>query len=452
MLNARQPWHFYVIIANLKKFLEDIDTKLSTVTFTMKTLVHLAIAASLAIGVTANSHQHLHRHIKKDVGSKAEKRVPDPVTAWVAGPTQTVYQLDGKILDADKAQAGLEDGELVVVGETTPTYTPPPPPPKPTTTSVKNFGAQFLEKSSSAPPPPKPTTTSQPPPPPKSTKAAPKPSTPSGGTGLNAKFPSGTVPCSQFPSDYGPISVPYLGMNGYIGLQFVPGFSLKTSLSISTIITGISGDKCKEGTMCSYACPVGYQKTQWSSQQGSTKQSVGGLYCNSDGFLELTRPSYPTLCEPGMGGVTIQNDLSVVVSTCRTDYPGSESMTVPAEAQAGESIPLTNPNQATYYQWAGLATSAQYYVNKKGVSASEGCRWNCANDPLGCGNWAPINIGAGVAADGTTFLSIFQNAPTSTAKLDFNIEITGDVNSKCGYKNGAFIGGDSGCTVSLLCI
>lgn len=408
----------------------------------MKNLVQLTIAATLAIGVTANSHQHLHRHVKKDTGSKVEKRAPDGVV-WVAGPTKTVYQLDGTILPADKAEAGLKNGELVAIGETTPTYTPPPPP-KPTSTKVQKLGAQFIEQSS-APPPPKSTA----PPPPKNSPA-PKPSPPSGGTGLDAKFPSGKVKCTDFPSEYGAVALDYLQLGGYSGIQNVPGFSLKVSLSISTIHTGVAGDKCKSGGMCSYSCPPGYQKTQWSSAQGATGQSIGGLYCNDEGYLELTRPTVPYLCEKGAGGVYVKNDLKTVVSTCRTDYPGTESMVIPTELQAGQTLPLTNPDSATYYKWDGKDTTAQYYVNKRGVAAQDCCVWNCLKDPKACGNWAPINIGVGKSASGITYLSIFPNAPTSIAKLDFNIEIIGDVSIKCAYVNGQFVGGSSnGCTVRL---
>ncbi|OAA39653.1 SUN domain-containing protein [Metarhizium rileyi] len=417
----------------------------------MKNLVHLTIAATLAIGAVANSHRHLHRHARKDIGSKAEKRAFD-TTVLAAGPTETVYQLGDKIMPAEQAEAGLKKGDYVVVGESTPTYTPPPPPPppKPTTTSVKNLGAQFLEKPSSSTNPPEPSTTSQPPPP-KSTQAPKptqptKPSTPSGGTGLNAKFPSGQIKCSQFPSDYGAVAVNYLGLGGYTGVQSVPGFSMKSSLKIATIN---SGESCNPETMCSYACPPGYQKSQWSKAQGAKKESVGGLYCNSDGYLELTRDSNPTLCEPGAGGVSIKNDLDQVISTCRTDYPGTESMTIPNEAQPNELIPLTNPESSNYYVWDGQPTTAQYYVNKKGLAAKDACLWNCPNDPKGCGNWAPINIGVGMSSDGNTYISVFQNLPTSNAKLDFNIEIIGDVSSKCGYRNGNFIGGATGCTTAM---
>ena len=160
----------------------------------------------------------------------------------------------------------------------------------------------------------------------------------------------------------------------------------------------------------------------------------------------MTAP--PPFCEPGAGGVTIKNDLTEIVSTCRTDYPGTESMVIPAIAQPGEEVTVTNPIQDNYYVWDGKSTSAQYYVNKKGLGPKDACVWNSPSDPTGAGNWSPIILGVGKASDGITYLSIFQNAPTSTAQLDFNIEITGDVNSKCSYINGQWTGGSSGCTVS----
>ncbi|KAK4071263.1 CAZyme family GH132 [Trichoderma aggressivum f. europaeum] len=428
------------------------------------------LAATLAASVAASpSHHHQHHHAKKNAPHKVEKRAPDVVTQVVVGPTQTIFQLDGKILDADKAAAGLADGEYVVIGETTPTYVPPPPPPPPspspsTTTSAGGMKAQFIEEpsSSSAPPtttttsapPPPPTTTAQPtsssapPPPPKSSSKPAKPSPPSGGSGLNADFPSGTIPCSHFPSDYGAVPLEWLGTSDWSGIQYVPSY-VPGADAINDIITGIVGDKCRSRAMCSYACPPGYQKTQWPSAQGSTLQSIGGLYCNSDGFLELTRPDHPKLCEPGAGGVTIQNDLDDSVCTCRTDYPGIESMVIPACANAGQTIPLCNPIESDYYVWDGKSTSAQYYVNKKGYGVADACVWNSPLDPDGAGNWSPVILGVGKTAGGLTFLSIFQNLPTSTALLDFNIEITGDVNSKCSYINGVWTGGDNGCTTAM---
>lgn len=104
---------------------------------------------------------------------------------------------------------------------------------------------------------------------------------------------------------------------------------------------------------------------------------------------------------------------------------------------------------ANYYQWDGKPTSAQYYVNKKGLNVADACVWDSSADPSGAGNWAPINIGVGKAYDGVTYISIFPNAPTNNVKLDFNIEITGDVNTKCSYIDGQWSGGSNGCTTGL---
>jgi hypothetical protein len=436
---------------------------------------YLILAATLAASVAASPshHHHQHHHAKKEAPAKVEKRDPSVVTEVVVGATTTVYQLDGKIVDPATAKAGIADGEYIVVGETTPTYVPPPPPPPPASSSAAssssagNMQAQFFEEavtSSAAPsptstsssssssstsiPPPPPTTSAKPP---TSSAAPPKSSAPaqppSGGTGLNADFPSGTISCDHFPSDYGALALEWLGTGDWSGIQFVPGYS-SSSTSISEIITGVSGQTCGKGAMCSYACPPGYQKTQWSAAQGATLQSIGGLFCNADGFLELTRPSHPKLCEAGAGGVTVHNDLDDSVCTCRTDYPGIESMVIPACANPGQSIPITNPNESDYYVWDGKSTSAQYYINKKGYGVADSCVWNSPLDPKGAGNWAPMILGVGKTADGTTWLSIFPNLPTSNAPLDFNIEMTGDINSKCSYIDGVWTGGSNGCTVS----
>jgi len=71
------------------------------------------------------------------------------------------------------------------------------------------------------------------------------------------------------------------------------------------------------------------------------------------------------------------------------------------------------------------------------------------------GNFSPLNIGVGKSeSDGITYISIFQNAPTNTdGKLDFDIEITGDVSGKCAYKNGKYYTDGketpSGCTTGV---
>lgn len=427
----------------------------------MKSIINVALAASLAAGAAAQPHNHHHAHLHKKQASPVEKREPDVVTEYAVGPTVTLYQLGGKEISHEKAEEGIEDGLFVVVGESKPTWSPPPPPPEPSTTSEAPesstlvMAAQFFEEkeTSSTPSPtpepaPAPSSSSKKAPAPKPTTASGSGGSASGGSGLDSKFDDGKVKCSEFPSSYGALYLDWLGTKGWSGIQRVPLYNPGDS-SITLIETAIDGEGCSPKSFCSYACPVGYQKTQWPEAQGSTRESIGGLYCNADGYLELTRPAKTKLCEPGVGGVYVKNDLDDIAAVCRTDYPGTESMVIPTIPQPGEKLALTNPSAPDYYVWDGKPTTAQYYVNKKGYSLGDSCVWNSPKDPKGAGNWAPINIGTGKAADGNTYISIFPNWPTTTDVLDFNIEIVGDVNSKCALIDGTFIGGSStGCTVS----
>jgi hypothetical protein len=104
--------------------------------------------------------------------------------------------------------------------------------------------------------------------------------------------------------------------------------------------------------------------------------------------------------------------------------------------------------------WEGSHTSAQYYVNPAGVSVEDGCQWGSNANPWG--NYAPLNLGVGYS-NGAAWLSIFQNAPTTDVKLDFDVEIQGDgISGTCRYSNGQYCGGanyddcssSTGCTVS----
>ncbi len=193
----------------------------------------------------------------------------------------------------------------------------------------------------------------------------------------------------------------------------------------------------------------GYGKTQWpETSQGATGQSIGGLYCNADGFLELTRPSHTKLCEQGAPGVSIQNTLGGIVSLCQTDYPSSESMVLGTLLQPGQTSPMMNPIASQSYQWQGKTTTAQYYINKLGLGLAEACVWTSSVDPSGAGNWAPTNFGVGTDDSGTTYLSIFANQPTSSATLDYTVEIKGDITAECALRNGQYTGGGNGCTVS----
>jgi hypothetical protein len=130
---------------------------------------------------------------------------------------------------------------------------------------------------------------------------------------------------------------------------------------------------------------------------------------------------------------------------------GTESQTVPLGANTQTTEPLTCPAASQYYQWKGKPTSAQYYVNPKGVSTEVGCQWSDGSRPIG--NFAPINLGVG--ENNGKWLSIFQNSPTTNEHLDFNIKIQGEnLSGSCRYENGKYYSltgsNDSGCTVCLL--
>lgn len=398
----------------------------------------LTLAVSMATEAVAhrhNAHQSAHRSLRRRAPTRVEKREPNAVTQCVATATETVYELAGEQIPKDEAIEGLDDGSYTIVGESTP---------EPDTSP--GAGAEFYEEQTSSGPRPEATNsgTSDP-----DNSDDSDSDHPSSGTGLDTKFESGKLPCSEFPSDYGAMQVDYLDIGGWCGVQRTPDYT-KADASISYIETAVEGQGCTPGSFCSYACPPGYQKTQWPKAQGSTLESIGGLYCNSDGKLELTREDHPTLCSPGVEGIYIQNDLDEVVSTCRTDYPGTEAMTIPTIAKAGQKQPLTNPYSPDYYSWDGKPTTAQYYVNKKGVSVEDACLWNSDENHDERGNWAPVNIGTGKNEDGITYLSIFPNKPTSDAQLDFNIEIKGDVSQECSLVSGKYTGGGDGCTVSNL--
>lgn len=417
-------------------------------------------AATLAVA-QRNAHQHRHaaRH-----ASPVEARAN--VVVEVEGPVVTIYELNGKKVDWEDVDSGLKGGKYVLVGDkisSVKTTTA-----KKTTTaapsSTTEVAAKFFEKASSSKPTTTTTTTTTPPPttttttqaPPPTTTTAPKTdsSAPSQGQGVDSEFPSGKVKCSDFPSSYGAIYIEYLKHGGWTGIQRVPGFNFRGDSSISHIDTAIDGEGCTNNSFCSYACPAGYQKSQWPNAQGATAQSIGGLYCNNDGYLELSRDSDKKLCIAGVGGIKVKNTLGQNAAVCRTDYPGTESETIPLNTQPGGEYELCNPDQNKYYQWQGAPTSAQYYVNNAGVPVNEACDWGVAGSNKG--NWAPVNLGVGRGGDGNTYISLFPNWPTNdkSVKLNFNIAIKGDISGNCGYKDGNYVSNgnvvETGCTVSVV--
>ncbi|KAF7887778.1 hypothetical protein EAF00_010072 [Botryotinia globosa] len=452
------------------------------------TPVSVALLSVAGVAI-AQPHNHQHRHPAR-ANKVARDNAVVSVTEVMPGPVETVYMLNGKDISLADVQDGLKSGKFILVGggfEDAPSatnwYTGSPSvastsaaasttPAATSVSSIVKAAAEFIEVSSSA----------------SSTKAAYTPkssaasstsesssvasvastsaaaasssassysssdsSTSPSSSGNWADFPSGKIPCSTFPSQYGPIHVDYLGLNGWIGIQSTPGYTTSAS-SIVTINTITSGG-CVKGAFCSYACPPGYQKSQWPTAQGSTGESVGGLYCNSDGMLELSRTTTKQLCIAGSGSVKVENKLHSIVAVCRTDYPGLEAETVPLATSPGQTYDLTCPDASNYYSWEGLPTSAQYYINPQGASISEACVWGTSGGNLG--NWAPVNAGVGRDASGTTWLSIIPNTPTNTyGILDFTITIEGDVSGKCSYSSGTYynngVESPTGCTVSIL--
>ncbi len=249
------------------------------------------------------------------------------------------------------------------------------------------------------------------------------------------EFQDGVLDCSDFPSGQGVIALDHLGFGGYSGI-YHPG---DTS----------TGGSCTEGSYCSYACQPGMSKTQWPSSQPDNGVSVGGLLCKN-GKLFRTNSRSNHLCEWGVDAAVVENNLSQNVAVCRTDYPGTENMVIPADVQGGNTLPLTTIDQATYYTWKGLPTSAQYYVNNAGVSVEDGCIWGTPGS--GVGNWAPLNFGAG-SSNGVTFLSLIPN-PNNKTPPNYNVKIEADgdsvVSGQCYYENGKYNGaGTDGCTVGV---
>ncbi|KAH8675768.1 hypothetical protein BX600DRAFT_507976 [Xylariales sp. PMI_506] len=407
----------------------------------MKTVIlNLALVASLA-AAQPRGHGHNHAHFHNKKGSPMEKR--GEVVTTVETAVEIAYVLtDGQAISPEDAKAGLAQGIFTIVSETTPTNTAP-------VTSTSVVDAAFFQKSATTSSSSAPATTSSSAPAAAATSAS--SSSTSSAKGVDADFPSGEIDCSVFPSDYGAVAVDWLNTGGWTSLQGVgSGFIFDVTQAISNIVEGTTGSTCTSNMFCSYSCPDGYVKAQWPSAQGSTGQSVGGLYCNPSGKLELTRSGYSTLCQKGCGGVSINNKMGQGVSVCRTDYPGSESMVDPTWVAAGASVELTNIESAKYYEWQGKATTLQYYVNPAGLSTSDACVWTSSSNPSSAGNWAPMNIGVGKDSSGITYLSLFANLPTSSASLDFDVIISGDISGTCSYKSGSYVGGSStGCTVGI---
>lgn len=427
-----------------------------------------AVIAALGAAV-ASAHQHGHQHLHH---AKRDQSTPVDVVS-VPGPTVVVYELNGRLITEDEVQRGLQNGSLVMASDgqlssaapssyaapsTQAAYVAPTSSSssvwiEPASTVVLSSSSTVEPSSAYAAP---------------SSYAAPAPSkdTPQSygsssdddeddgnhpGTGVDEDFPDGELDCSHFPEDYGAIPVDWMGLGGWTGIQQPGGFMG----GFANIKTALTGESCTEGAYCSYACPAGYQKSQWPSDQGATGQSIGGVHCKG-GKLHLTNTAMSSkLCMSGTDKVEVkvENKLGQNVAVCRTDYPGTEGETVPLNTMPGKTYPLTCPDADNYYNWRGGKTSAQYYVNPAGVAMKDACQWGSDANPWG--NFAPMNLGVGFS-NGRAWLSIFQNSPTTDAKLEFSVELKGDdMSGSCKYSNGQYCSdtgcsSTTGCTVSYL--
>ena len=454
----------------------------------------LATAGSfVAASPSPHRHHHQHRH-----GAEV-KRSPDHTKVVSAMETVKAYELNGEMISHDQVCQGIKSGKLKWANaDSSPidcdgsASKPQEPIPSSSVVSTSSAAAEpvvAVQQSASYGAPSlssAPESTSAAAPPTHSSSAAPAYSPSSSGgsddsqgslsaTGLDKEFPDNEVDCSDFPSEYGAVPITWEGIGGWSGIQYVEmagGFVNK----IDTAVPG--GDNCTAGAMCSYACPPGYQKSQWPTEQGSTGQSVGGLLCNQQNKLVKTNPEFSkTLCVKGTGSTSIVNKLSTNAAICRTDYPGktpwnqyriyhsitnvlqgTESETVPTPTFPGETVPLTCPDSAKYYKHEGKSTTAQYYINNKGVPMKDACTWG--TDGSSKGNWAPSYLGVGRDTYGKTWLSISstaQNNPTKYQPLDYTVEIVGDnLSGKCKLSGGQYCSGanyddcnEQGCTVSI---
>lgn len=321
----------------------------------------LVVAGAIAGASPTPIHNHQHLH--------AVKRSDTFKTVDIPGPTVVAFVLNGKIVGQNEVCEGIDHGTLKWEDPSNgpsecslsssgniekPTAAPiaadvmPSQPsaaaqqeddvnastiqssqaPEP---SIKQASSTPSESSEASPATPNLATSSDSapfvtstaetsPPETSSSQASPQANSTVGGQGLDREFPDGEIDCSTFPSEYGPIEVEWANLGGWSGIQYVT----VEGETVTHIVTAVPGGKgCIPGAMCSYACPAGYQKSQWPSTQGSTGQSVGGIQCNANGKLSLTNPSLSkTLCIKGTGAITVQNKLSSNAAICRTDYPG----------------------------------------------------------------------------------------------------------------------------------
>ena len=312
-------------------------------------LQYIFTVTALAAVTSAKPH-HLHRRAHSHGPVKR-----GIVYAPAATETQIVYWLDDHAISEEEVREGIANGTLMwghghvlSTASSTPVALPTPPPaPEHETHSA---GSTPVPDDTDDEPIKDPT--DEPEPSPKNPVAGTPPSDPTLPGASPAQepeassrpwadmvdkdghcaecdkvFPDGKVPCTEFPHGYGALPIAHEGLGGWSGIQDPQYVGSDGFDDITTVAKGSCSDGtcCASGSFCSYGCPNPYLKASFPSIQGKTGQSLGGLYCNKDGYLEMADGKIAnTLCVQGSThmGVKVQNKLSKSVSFCRTDYPG----------------------------------------------------------------------------------------------------------------------------------
>ncbi|KAI8943209.1 hypothetical protein NX059_001234 [Plenodomus lindquistii] len=329
---------------------------------------NITIVAALVAGAAASPYSLRHRHAHGLV--KRQSRADSVVYVPAATVTSIVYWLDDHAISEDEVRQGIANGTLIWGDDgvlSTSTNVPialatsAPASASEAPVAQESFQHQPVEPVSSAQlePPAQPEPSAQPEPPTSQaapvTEAAQPSSNPAPSDSFDSspppqsdsssrnwadlvdqdgycascdkEFPNNKIPCTEFPYGYGALPIVHEGLGGWSGIQD-PQYSGGDGFDdITTVVKGSCSDGscCTAGSFCSYGCPNPYLKLSFPSKQGRTGQSVGGLYCNNNGYLEMADGSLgKTLCGQSSKSMTVkvQNNLSKSVSFCRTDYPG----------------------------------------------------------------------------------------------------------------------------------
>ena len=300
-----------------------------------------AIIIFAATGTLARAKPHPHVHHHAHEISKRHGRPDNVVYAPAAIETKIVFELDHHSISEQEVRQGIANGTLMWgddgilststrLAVTRPTTQPEPEDMhEPVTEGDPDDPSKSKPSKPSAQKPSSTLTSSSPTPYLDTSSRAWADLVDKDGhcRSCDEEFPNGKISCSEFPYGYGALPISHEGLGGWSGIQDphyrgVDGFD-----DIATVTkSSCEGSTCcTPGSFCSYGCPNPYLKLSFPKTQGRTGQTVGGLYCNDQGFLEMADGALgKTLCGKGSKSMTVkvQNKLSKSVSICRTDYPG----------------------------------------------------------------------------------------------------------------------------------